>query len=246
MIRLIVSAGLLISTLHAQSAKVAPAFDVASVKLTSHGRNAEGLSISDLKIAGPGRVIGTNASIEECILWAYEVRKNQVAGPDWLNSDAASYDIEAKAPPDTPPAQIRLMMQTLLAERFKLALHRENRELPAYFIVVAKNGLKLQQADPDARGGVTSRGGSSGVKVTSEKIAMAGLANRLSLDLGRPVFDKTGLAGFFRITLEWAREGDGPSIFTAMQEQLGLKLDAAKASIETLVIDHAQRIPTEN
>ena len=136
------------------------------------------------------------------------------------------------------------MMQTLLAERFKLALHRENRELPAYFIVVAKNGLKLQQADPDARGGVTSRGGSSGVKVTSEKIAMAGLANRLSLDLSRPAFEDRGC----RLFPHHPRVGAGGrrSVVSRTGAAAASKLDAAKASIETLVIDHAQRIPTEN
>jgi uncharacterized protein (TIGR03435 family) len=138
------------------------------------------------------------------------------------------------------------MMQTLLAERFKLALHRETRVLPVYALVVAKNGPKLQEANPDGRAGLTSEGGRSGVRVTSQKAAMAGLAHRLSLDVGRPVLDRTEIKGFFRITLEWAREGDGPSVFAAIQEQLGLKLEATKAPIEILVIDHAQKVPTEN
>jgi uncharacterized protein (TIGR03435 family) len=249
MTRAIVGAGLLVFMscgASGQSVEGAPAFDVASVKRTQHSRNADGLSISDVKIASPGRLVATNASLDECIRWAYEAKEYQISGPDWLNSDAASYDIEAKAPPNTPAKQIRLMMQTLLAERFKLVLHRETRVLPVYALVVAKNGPKLQEVNSEGGAGLSSEGGPNGVRVTSPKAAMAGLAHRLSLDVGRPVLDRTELKGFFRITLEWSREGDGPSIFAAIQEQLGLKLEGTKAPIEILVIDRAQRAPTYN
>ena len=222
-----------------------PAFEVASVRLTAHGRNAEGLSISDLKIASPGRLIGTNASLDECIRWAYDVKEYQISGPGWINSDAASYDIEAKAPPNTTPGQMRLMLQTLLRERFKLVLHRDTKLLPVYLLMVAKNGPHLQSAALDADVGLTAYGSRAGVRVTGDSATIATLAHRLSLDLDRPVFDKTGIPGTFRIRLEWAREGDGPSVFAAVQE-LGLKLEASKAPIEILVIDHAEKIPAEN
>ena len=226
------------------------AFEVASVKLTAHGRNAEGLSISDLKIASPGRLVGTNASLDECIRWAYHVKEYQVSGPSWLNSDAASYDIEAKASPDTTLQQMRLMFQTLLRERFKLALHRDTKLLPVYLLTVAKNGPHLERATLEAAGGkagggLVSHGSREGVRVTGESATMEALAHRLSLDLDRPVFDKTGIAGAFRIKLEWAREGEGPSIFAAVQ-QVGLKLETSKAPVEILVIDHAEKIPTAN
>lgn len=221
-------------------------FDVASVKLTTHGRNADGWSYSDLKVASPGRLVGTNSSLDECIRWAYNVKEYQISGPDWLNSDAASYDIEAKAPPTTTPRQMRLMLQTLLRERFKLVLHRDTKLLPVYWLKVGKNGPHLQNATLDSGGGLTAYGGSEGVRVTGDRATMEALAHRLSLDLDRPVFDETGVQGEFRIRLEWAREGDGPSVFTAVQEQLGLRLEASKAPIEILVIDHAEKIPTEN
>jgi uncharacterized protein (TIGR03435 family) len=229
-----------------QSVAAAPAFEVASVKLIQKVRNAEGWSFSDVKIAGPGRLVATNASLDECIRWAYEVKEYQVSGPPWLNSDTVTYNIEAKAPPETPAKQIRLMLQTLLAERFKLALHRESRMLSVYNLVVAKNGHKLQEAAPEGRAGLFSDSSLTSVNVSSQRASMAGLANKLSLDVGRPVFDRTEIKGFFRISLEWAREGDGASVFTAVQEQLGLKLEGAKAPIEVLVNDHAQRIPAEN
>src|SRR6266567_2023191 len=106
-----------------------PQFEVASVKLSQHGRNADGLSFSDVKIASPGRLLAINASLDECIRWAYQLKEYQVSGPNWLNSDAASYDIEAKAPPETPTQQIHLMFQALLAERLNLKVHRETKTL---------------------------------------------------------------------------------------------------------------------
>jgi uncharacterized protein (TIGR03435 family) len=115
-----------------------PSFEVASVKRTQHGRTPDGWSHSSLKITGPGRFLATNASLHECIRWAYEIKDYQLSGPDWLASDEASFDIEAMAPPGTPEKQMRLMAQALLAERFKLALHRETRQLPVYLLTVAK------------------------------------------------------------------------------------------------------------
>jgi uncharacterized protein (TIGR03435 family) len=227
-------------------AQPAPAFDLASVKLTAHGRTADGWSVSSLKIVSPGRLVAINASLGECLRWAYEVKEFQISGPGWLDSDAASYDIEAKAPPETPPDRIRLMFQTLLAERFGLALHRETKTLAGYALEAAKKGPKLRPASTDGKVGFSSSGGSDGVHVTSQSGTMIGLAHRLSLDLDRPVFDRTEIQGRFSIDLQWAREGSGPSIFSALQEQLGLKLEPMKAPFEILVIDHAEKVPTAN
>jgi uncharacterized protein (TIGR03435 family) len=231
---------------YAQSVASKPAFEVASVKRTQHGRTPDGWSFSDVKIASPGRLVAVNASLDECIRWAYRLKEYQISGPDWLKSDEACYDIEAKAAsPDVPPSQVRLMLQTLLAERFKLVLHQENRMLPSYALVVAKNGPRLHE-NPEGRAGFNSEGGRDGVRVNSEKASMGDLAHRLSLDLDRPVLDRTEIKGSFRIELEWAREGDGPSIFSAIQQQLGLKLESVKAPIEIFVVDHAERVPSEN
>jgi uncharacterized protein (TIGR03435 family) len=228
-----------------------PAFDVASVKLNQQCRNADGFSHSSVDIPSPGRFVGINASPRELIGFAYEVKDYQISGHPLLAQDAACYSIEAKAPPETSEKQMRLMVQSLLAERLKLVLHRETRVFPVYELVVSKNGPKLQKAAPDAKGGSSSGGGrTSGWRVTAAKISMTGLAYRLSRDLDRPVFDKTGVEGFYAITLQYGSEdgdnSDRPSIFTALQQQLGLKLDATKRPIEVLIIDHAERVPTEN
>jgi uncharacterized protein (TIGR03435 family) len=97
------------------------------VKVTQYRRPAQGPSFSDVKIAGPGRLVAINASLYECIEWAYEIREYQFSGPDWMKSGGPNFDIEAKALPETPPQQIRLMLRTLLAERFHLRVHRESR-----------------------------------------------------------------------------------------------------------------------
>jgi uncharacterized protein (TIGR03435 family) len=228
-----------------------PAFEVASVRLTQHGRGPDGWSRSSVSSPSPGNFSATNASYAECIRWAYQVKDYQVLGPEWLPSDEASYDIVAKAPPDTPPAQIRLMVQRLLAERLKLALHRETRTLPIYELVVAKNGPNLsksglQKSGADGHQGTSSRGG----HVTATHVSMAELAYQISRWTHRPVFDKTGIKGEFDFTLDYSTDdrdtSSAPSLFTALQQQLGLKLEASKGPVEVLLIDHAERIPTEN
>jgi uncharacterized protein (TIGR03435 family) len=219
---------------------------VASVKLTQHGRTADGWSHSSIDIPSPGSFAATNASMEECIRWAYDVKEYQISGPEWLNSDAASYDIDAKAPAGATRSQIKLMVQSMLAERFKLALQRETRMLPVYELVTAKNGPKLQPGSGGGNDGISSSGGS----VKARTVTMAFFAATLSRYIGTPVFDKTGLSGAFDFNMEYAPDdrgnSDKPSVFTAVQEQLGLKLQAAKGPVEVLVIDHAEKVPTEN
>lgn len=222
------------------------AFDVASVKVTQYRRPADGPSFSDVKIVSPGRLVATNASLYECIEWAYHLKEYQFAGPEWLKSGGTNFDIEAKAPPEAPPERIRLMLQTLLAERFHMRVHHESRTRAVYDLVIAKKGIQLQPASTDAQFGFSSQGGWAGVRMTSQKATMSGFANWLSRNVDHPVIDRTGLTGFFAIKLEWAREGDGPSIFSAIQEQLGLALQTGKAAIDVLVVDHAEKTPTAN
>jgi len=153
------------------------------------------------------------------------------------------------------------MVQQLLADRFKLAVHRETKELPAYALVVAKSGPKLT-ATKDTGGG---KGTSSGDgHLTATGLTMARLAQTLtqilSRELGRVVIDKTGIVGEYDLSLTWTPDDrsaaaantskdtpdlPGPSIFTALQEQLGLKLESTKAPVETLVIDHIEE-PSAN
>jgi uncharacterized protein (TIGR03435 family) len=223
-----------------------PAFDVASVKPTQHGRNAERLSRSSVDIPSPGRLVAENSSLDELIRFAYSLKDYQVAGPVWLNDDSESFDVLAGASPDTPKAQMRVMLQTLLMERFQLAAHRENKILPIFELVVGKNGPKLKPADPAGRKGTSSGGGN----MIAANVTMADFAYQLSRQLKRPVFDKTGIAGAFDIHLRYAQEDDhastAPSLFTAIQETTGLKLESSKGPVEVLVIDHIEKVPTEN
>ncbi|MGD0365163.1 MAG: TIGR03435 family protein [Bryobacteraceae bacterium] len=178
-------------------------------------------------------------------------------GPAWLGSDG--YDIIGTLPPnmgilpaDTKEEQLRLMMQALLADRFKLAIRRERRDCSVYELVPAKGGPKLvASADGKFRFGapIKRRG----------HLEMPGASMAMFIDylnsmpaVGRPVLNKTDLKGPYDITLDWAPDsidakvGDsGPSIFTAFQEQLGLKLEPGKSSFEFIAIDHVER-PTKN
>ena len=224
-----------------------PAFEVASVKLTSHGRTADGWSRSSIDVPSPGRLEAVNASMQECLRWAFDVKDYQIAGPPWLNDDDASYDIEAKAPEGTPHEELHKMMQTLLAERFKLTLHRQQKTLPVYELVVAKGGPKLEKAkDGGGRSGTNSTGG----HVVATGISMLEWAYQLSRYTKMPVFDKTGLAGKFDFKLDYSPdERDDPArpnLSTALQEQLGLKLHSAKGPVDRLVIEHVERVPTAN
>jgi uncharacterized protein (TIGR03435 family) len=236
----------------------------------------------------PGRFNATGMTVKFLITIAYNVKDYQVSGgPSWVNSER--YDIGAKEPdsiaqeleklPREQRQQLaRSMLQSLLADRFQLKLTRGTKEMPAYALVVAKNGPKLQKAKsvdtpadaPSAPGGHphgpmirVGRG-----EVNGRGVELSFLASVLSQQLGRQVLDQTGLKGNFDLTLKWTPEqgegmmpggpgggpppdgapppdASGPSIFTALQEQLGLKLEATKAPAEVLDIDHAER-PSEN
>jgi uncharacterized protein (TIGR03435 family) len=197
-----------------------------------------------------------NSTLKRCIMVAYGVGPNQIfGGPDWLDSDR--FEIAAKAEePTDDDGVLMAMVQTLLAERFKLALHRETRMIQAYVLGVARNGPKLEKADAGESRTSTS---SNGTMTTAEAqhVTMDGFAKVLARRMDLPVVNQTGLEGVFNIKLQWTPEDsrpprpgeatamEGPSIFTAIQEQLGLRLRGQKAPVEVLVIDHAER-PTEN
>jgi uncharacterized protein (TIGR03435 family) len=215
-----------------------PAFDVASVKPSDPNQT--------IAIKRSGNHIATvNTSLEMLITWAYDIFTDQLYGkPKWL--DSVCYDVTANAPEERAP--FRQMMQTLLAERFRLAVHRETRELPMYALVAAKGGPKVQVTELVGSIGLNpfsmpGRGRLVGTRVNAEMLAKV-LANQL----GRTVRDETGLKGIFDFKLEWEPGAgtEGASLFTAVQEQLGLKLAARKGPVEVLVIDHIESTPTEN
>ena len=204
---------------------------------------------------------GTRVTLEgylpiHLIMEAYKLRTYQIAyAPLTPQPEYIYYDIVAKAEGDGAPTrdEFRPMLQTLLAERFKLKFHREMREMPVYALVVGKNGPKFKEsapdADPIARHGVNGRN----QNVTAAKATMEFLANDISnsvFSVDRPAVDKTGLTGTYDIKLEATPDfrlhdgTDDPSditIFSAVQDQLGLKLDPQKAMVEILVVDHIEK-----
>lgn len=238
----------------AQAPAVPPGFEVASVK-PSDPAGTMGIRRSG------NRISFSNTSLLFLITWAYDVHSDHVYGqPKWL--DSVRYDIVANAAKDGPAAPARLhgepsalqrMMQALLAERFKLTVHKEVKELPMYALVVAKGGPKVQlMKEPDEIGQNPFRGSRDGRLIGSQVTAEM-LANVLGQQLGRTVEDQTGLKGVFDFKLEWQpestaapAEGAGASVFAAIQEQLGLKLEGRKGRVEVLVIDHMESVPTEN
>ncbi len=269
----------------------------------------------------PGRIRYPFMNLKQLLTTAYDVKAYQISGPAWLDSER--YDITATMAPGTTKEQFQVMLQNLLAERFKVAIHRETKELPMYSLVVAKSGSKLKESaeappvkegDGDAalppmpsqpkmgpdgfpimpkmpagRGGLMMMMMPGRARLSGERQTVSDLALRLTSQLGRPVTDATGLTGKYDITLTFSTEGmnamgpmgpmppaggaavavagpgggpggpggpnpgafvpEGeapPDIFAAVQAQLGLKLESKKGPVELIVVDHADRVPTEN
>jgi len=257
-----------------------PAFEVASVKPNVSG------DLGPRYNMGPSFAV-ESATLKDLVKIAYEVEDFRISGgPAWINSDR--YNIEARAT-GTPGSGLKEMeawrrlqeqrLQTLLQDRFKLALHRETKELPIYDLTVAKGGPKLQPSSCITRDAAQAReplapgqkpsdfcgyGGFGRGFYENTTASGAGLAVAFSTLLGRVVVDKTGITGSYHVFLKFvpddsiairmgppgepaapASSVDGPNIFTAVQEQLGLKLESAKGPVEVLVIDHVEK-PSEN
>jgi uncharacterized protein (TIGR03435 family) len=227
-----------------------PRFEVASIKAS----NADSSSSSGIQ-TGHGRLTAINVTLKRCIIGAYGVGPHQISGgPDWLDSDR--FEITAIADQPVGDGVLMVLLQSLMAERFKLALHRETRIIQVYSLEIGKGGTKLEKAE--AGEGVTNSSTSNGrAMIDAHDTNMDSFANLLARQMDLPVVNHTGLQGVFNFKLQWTREGalpvkpgeaaanEAPSIFTAIQEQLGLRLRAQKAPVEILVIDHAER-PTEN
>ncbi len=287
-------------------------FDVATVKPAApmingmiRVRMGGGPGSSD-----PGRLNYENVNLKAILTKAYDVKSYQINGPAWLDSER--YDITAKVPTGTTKEQFAVMLQNLLADRLKLTLHRETKDLPAYALVVGKGGSKLKESVPVApaaeptppqgpppqintprqmgrdgfpvmpggmgRGAVSMMMMPGRAKLTANGGSITRLAEMLEQQLDRAVVDETGLKGNYDFTLTFepdpsrsmgvmgampagigrammAGGGGGDhqpdaepaaNLFTAVQEQLGLKLDSRKMPIELLVIDHLEKTPIEN
>ncbi len=235
-------------SLAAQPAEVQKfVFEAASVKLGDQNSNDSGWNMTT------GRIRIRNMTLKHLIMMAYKVKEYQIAGgPKWLDTDR--YTIEARLEDSLSKAlgnsdrgddALCSAMQALLAERFQLAAHHETKTTPAYALTVARSGPKLQRAEhPDNSSWNWGRG-----RAIFKGANMDSFATTLSGILDRPVIDRTGIPGAFDFKLEWApddaADSSKPSLFSAIQEQLGLKLEAQRLPVEILVIDRAEK-PGEN
>jgi uncharacterized protein (TIGR03435 family) len=240
--------GLIVFAAGAAMAQAQPAFEVASIRLHTGPILGVGIVLSG------SRITVTNSTVVGLITYAYDLKIYQVTGgPGWV-SDYASFGWDITAVAGDGGAlthdQARPMMQALLADRFQLKIHRETKEMPVYALMATgKGGTKLKVSAPDAEGMMRMSGGRT-IKVEATAGRMEQLVAQLSGTLRMPVLDKTGLTASYDYTLEWAPENaaadvDAPTLFTALQEELGLKLESQKAPVEIFVIDHAEK-PSEN
>jgi uncharacterized protein (TIGR03435 family) len=238
--RLLLGGVLATAGVSAQSAL--PAFEVASIK-----QNRSGSLNSSNRMAGE-RYRATNMSLVALLRSAYSVQAYQIAGhPRWAEVDR--FDIDARIESGASAGAWPLMLQRLLADRFKLALHREQREAAIFTLLVTKDGPRLRPGDPSKCTGSSCGLNATPTEIVGENVTMAELAVRLSRSLGTHVVDGTALRGHFDFKLTWPPDdqfaGRGapanPAIFTAIQEQLGLRLQPGKGPVETLVIDHAEK-----
>jgi len=234
-----------------------PSFEVATIKPTQEGTKFT------IHPTASGMLIANDASLEYLIKFAWQVHPRQITkAPAWLDTD--KYDLAAK--PDMPgqPSlpQMRVMVQKLLADRFQLSFHREKKEMPAYAITVAKGGIKMTKNESNPKGNPGYGGGPAGMRVVNSTIQeFIGFVLNDSLEM--PVVDQTELgAARFDFILKYTPDsfqnqpGGGPrpasdnpdaapDIFTAMQQQLGLKLESTKAQVDVMVIDKVEK-PSEN
>lgn len=260
----------LVTALSAQTSDIDKLqFEVASVRL-----NNSGSPNANLELHPGGRITGTNVVLANVIRTIFNIQPYQlVNAPGWI--ETVRFDFEAKADreysarEDAPAPELLAMLRNLLADRFKLAVHREMRDMSVYTLAMAKTdgtfGPQLRRsivdceaeaaralaakrgaAPPDARPIVRCRISTNAGRIVGTGTSISELMRRLSAPLGRAVIDRTGLSGSFDLEVQWSPEQapdtTGPSIFTALEEQLGLKLEPQRAPVEVLVIDRVERL----
>jgi uncharacterized protein (TIGR03435 family) len=235
-----------------------PQFSVASVKRVHKNIEIEEGNVRPGLTTTTSSLRAHNTNLRDCLQWAYNVKTYQLLGPDWLNTE--KYEIEAKSDEPVSEEQMRLMLRQLLAERFKMQLEKEDRELPVYALVVDHlgSGLHTTQAS-----NASVKLSPPGFRLVFRKEPLSELANTLSTlsFIDRPVVDRTKLSGEYDFSIDLtaavrnndtpssgpgAVDSPGVSAFTLIREQLGLKMAASKAAFDVLVVQHAERIPTEN
>ena len=224
-------------------------FEVASVRMLEKPAGPSSTS----PISKPGSLLFTahSVSLRLLVQYAFGVQMDQIeGGPSWM--DSTFYDVSARPDAEKGPTyeQLKPMLQQLLAQRFHLQAHTEEKEMKGYSLVVATGGQRLT---PSKDGTPTGGAYLLPNRLQGPAMNMKGLATMLALTLKQPVQDDTGIQGNFDVKLEYAPvsgqtadESTLPSIFAAVQEQLGLKLEPAKVPVQMVVIDHVERVPTEN
>ena len=225
-----------------------PAFEVASIRSVQPGNE----SIE----TGPASLTMRYVHLTACVRWAYGVQDVQVSGPPWLGD--VWFDIFAKSANAVSVAELRAMLRTLLAERFKLAVHRDSKEMTALVLTVGKDGHELKAVDTEG----SPRFEAGNEKVKGKGATVAQLADFIARELRVPVVDRTGLAGRYDYVLDIApyfseesRKAMGPNspppdanaiVAVAMQKELGIKVEAKKVPVEIVVVDRVEKTPTEN
>ena len=224
-----------------------PAFEVASVRASTSE-----LLNNSVQVA-PGSLTIRNGTLGFLILWAYDVTYSRLSGPAWLPE--RRFDVVAKAAGPAEEAQMRLMLQGLLADRFGLKAHREQQSMQVYTLTVAKSGTKFQESTTDGPPVIENK---NPALLNAHHISMGEIAEQISREVGRPVIDETGLKGRYEIHLDltaYLTKANGASdgqldlmsiLFTGFQDLLGLKLEPGRDKVDMLVIDHAEKTPTEN
>jgi uncharacterized protein (TIGR03435 family) len=249
-----------VALVSAQAPVDSPRFEVASVRPNTSD------DPPSMNVPPRGSVVITNVPLQNVIVNAHGLPAFRIVdAPDWIGRER--FDITAKAPDDAAPGQARLMMQALLADRFALRVRREIREQQIYALVVAHDDgrfgpdLKRSTADcstgntpsplsatPESPCGALFGVGPTGGTIVSNGQPLTRVVSALSMAVRRSVVDRTGLNGAFDVRLRWsddvnvgAGSNDTPSIFTALQEQLGLRLEPSRGPVEVLVIDSVER-----
>lgn len=240
-------------------AQAGPRFEVASLK--ERDRNVP-LGLVTIQ-KSPGRLFGACATLTQLVYYAFRITSTTpIEGlPGWASTPcsdtntANTYEFQATMPVETSDADVRLMLQAFLVERFKLAFHREARTRPIYALVVAPGGFKVKSTDPRddkprARGSLGCPANDPGCRIIAMGSApMPQIADALASNVGRPVVDRTGLPGTYYFDLKYAGdnapESPLPSLVGALKEQFGLELKSDTGPVEVLVIDRAEK-PTPN
>lgn len=230
----------------------AQTFDVASIKPDRAG-NAGGEGSTRESIShDPGALVMRNVTLRSCLRWAYGVANDRISGPAWIGADR--YDIQARTEKPATEAQLRLMLQSLLASRFHLTIRRETKELPIYELLVAKDGPKLTPAHEEGQSQMRPGDGD----LAYLRYSMPEFAEKLSgipFRVDRPVVDKTGLSGAFNFKLKIAGDAaemksnfersEGPDVAGVLR-QIGLRLQPRRAPLESLIVESAEKNPSEN